>query len=358
MDPGCWTLKTAVPTLHSRGENDVDLRAAMVRRLHSRAVVSGSIVLPAVPAMIDDYMEMCTKTFSAVGVAFNDEERTQLRSALDCQLAAAFSASPRSQIVITYNSPDGLIVNYLVKAQWSSIEAAYDNWIATRQPPLFGSEPDAKVLALATAATDPSNCPILDIGAGTGRNTLELARRGHPVDALELTPKFADILRQESQHESLNVRIIERDIFSGTDDLRRDYSLILLSEVVSDFRSTDELRHMFELATQCLAQGGQLVFNAFVAKESFTLSDATRQLGQQAYSSMFSRSEIAAAVASQPLTQESDESVYDYEKSHQPTESWPPTGWYENWVNGQDVFDIERGASPMELRWFVYRKQG
>ena len=330
----------------------------MVRRLHSRAIVSGSIMLPAVPAMIDDYMEMCTKTFSAVGVAFNDKERTQLRSALDCQLAAAFSASPRSQIVITYDSPDGLIVNYLVKAQWSSIEAAYDNWIATRQPPLFGSEPDAKVLALAAAATDPSSFPILDIGSGTGRNALELARRGHPVEAVELTPKFADILRQQSQRESLNLSVIERDIFSGTDDLRSDYCLILLSEVVSDFRSIDQLRHMFGLAAQCLAPGGQLVFNAFVAKDSFTLSDATRQLGQQAYSSMFCRSEIAAAVAPQPLTQESDESVYDYEKSHQPTESWPPTGWYENWVNGQDVFDIEREASPMELRWFVYRKQG
>ena len=357
MDSEWLELKTAAPTVHSRGENDADLRAAMVRRLLSRAVASGSIVLPAVPAMIDDYMEMCTKTFSAIGVAFKDEELTQLRSALDSQLAAAFSASPLSQIAITYDSPNGLIVNYHVKAQWSSIEAAYDSWIATRQPPLFGSEPDAKVLSLAAAATDPSNCPILDLGAGTGRNALELARRGHPVDALELTPKFAEILRQESQKDSLNVRVIERDIFSGTDDLRRDYGLILLSEVVSHFRSIDQLRRMFVLAAQCLAPGGQLVFNAFVAKDSFTLGDATRQLGQQTYSSIFCRSEIATAVASQPLTQESNESVYDYEKCHQPEGSWPPTGWYENWVNGQDVFDIERGVSPIELRWFVYQKR-
>ena len=90
MDPGWWELNTAAPTVNARGENDADLRAALVRRLHSRAVASGSIVLPAVPAMIDDYMHMCTKTFSAIGVAFKDEELNQLRSALDCQLDAAY----------------------------------------------------------------------------------------------------------------------------------------------------------------------------------------------------------------------------------------------------------------------------
>ena len=132
------------------------------------------------------------------------------------------------------------------------------------------------MLSLATAATAPSSCPILDLGAGTGRNTLVLARRGHPVDAVELTSKFAEIIRQESQKESLNVRVIERELFSKNDDLRRDYRLILLSEVVSDFRSPDQLRHMFELAAQCLTPGGQLVFNAFVAMDSFTPGDATR----------------------------------------------------------------------------------
>jgi 16S rRNA A1518/A1519 N6-dimethyltransferase RsmA/KsgA/DIM1 with predicted DNA glycosylase/AP lyase activity len=36
---------------------------------------------------------------------------------------------------------------------------------------------------------------MLDIGGGTGRNTLALARRGHPVDVVEMTPKFADTIR-------------------------------------------------------------------------------------------------------------------------------------------------------------------
>lgn len=39
----------------------------------------------------------------------------------------------------------GLMVNSHVKAQWSSLEAAYDNWLASREPPLFDPEPDARV---------------------------------------------------------------------------------------------------------------------------------------------------------------------------------------------------------------------
>ena len=55
------------------------------------------------------------------------------------------------------------------------MEAAYEDWISTREPPLFGTEPDARVWALASEAADPSTHPILDIGAGTGRNALALA---------------------------------------------------------------------------------------------------------------------------------------------------------------------------------------
>ena len=330
----------------------------MARRLYRRAVVSGSIVLPAVPGMIDEYVTMCDRVFTGIGVSFNGEQLGQLRRVLEGQLATAFAASPRSDIVITYDSPTGLTVNYHVKAQWSSLEAAYDNWLSTRQPPLFGIEPDARVWSLATAAADPAAFPILDVGAGTGRNTLALARRGHPVDAVEPAPKFADGIRQEAGRESLPVRVIQRDIFITTDDLRRDYRLILLSEVASDFRTADQLRGVFSLAAECLSPGGLLVFNAFVARNGYTPDDAARALAQQVYSTIFTREEITAAAAGLPLNLESDDSVYDYEKAHLPATAWPPTSWYEGWVSGQDVFDVPREASPIEMRWLVYRKTG
>ena len=212
-------------------------------------------------------------------------------------MAEAYAASPRSTIVISFDAPVGTVLNYHVKAQWWTVEGAYENWIATRQPPLFGTEPDARVWALATEAADPRMHRVLDIGAGTGRNALALARRGHPVDVVELTPKFADMIRSDAERELLNVRVIQRDVFSTMDDLWQDYQLILLSEVVSDFRTTQQLRGLFELAAECLAPGGRLVFNAFLAREGYTPDDAARELGQQVYTSIFTRHEMSAASA-------------------------------------------------------------
>ncbi len=328
----------------------------MARRLLRRSVATGEITLPAVPGMLEHYVTMCATLFATLGSEFSAEQLDELRGILRDQLTEAFTASPRSEIVISYNAPVGTVVNYFVKSRWWSVDAAYENWIATREPPLFGSEPDARVWALAAEAADPRSCPILDLGAGTGRNALALARRGHPVDVVEMTASFAESIGAAAQGESLAVRVLQRDIFAARDDLRRDYRLIVLSEVVSDFRSTDQLRGVFELAAQCLAPGGRLVFNTFVAHRDYTPDDAALQLGQQCYTTIFTQPQIAAAVAGFPLALVSDESVYEYEKAHLPPANWPPTSWYAEWVSGQDVFDVPRDNRPIEMRWLVYEK--
>jgi SAM-dependent methyltransferase len=338
------------------GSADPELRKALTQRLQRRAVVTGEMTVPAVPGMLEEYVEMCTDTFAALGVHFADVEIAHLRSVLEGQLAEAYAASPRSNIVISYQSPVGNTVSYNVAPQWSSLESAYDNWVATREPPYFGTEPDARVSALAAEAADPAAFPVLDIGAGTGRNSLALARRGHPVDAVEMSPKFAEIILTEAQREGLNVRVTLRDVFTTTSDLRRDYQLILLSEVVSDFRSTDQLAAVFTLAAECLAPGGRLVFNIFLARDGYVPDEAARQLGEQCYTSIFTYPELAQASAMVPLELVADDSVYDYEKTHLAPEAWPPTSWYAEWVSGQDVFAVPREQCPIEMRWLVYRK--
>ncbi len=49
-------------------------------------------------------------------------------------------------------------------------------------------------LAAAAATDRGARAPVLDIGAGTGRVTLELARAGHPVTALDIDPVLLEEL--------------------------------------------------------------------------------------------------------------------------------------------------------------------
>ncbi len=334
------------------------LREAMARRLHRRAVAEGQVTLPAVPSLVDEYVKMCENIFAGVGVQYTAEQSAQLKTVLQRELAKAFKASSRSNIVISFHAPFGTMLNYRVKAEVSTIDVEYEHWVATREGPLFGTAPDARVWALAEEADDPRSYRVLDVGAGTGRNALALARRGHPVDAVEMAPKFAEIIRSEAERDSLDVRVIQSDVFTAMEGVRGDYQLIVLSEVVPDFRTTQELRGMFELAADCLAPGGRLVLNAFLARPGYTPDNAARELGQQCNSTIFTRDEMTGAAAQLPFELVADDSVYEYEKTHLPEGAWPPTAWFGGWASGLDVFDVEREESPIELRWLVYQKSG
>jgi cyclopropane fatty-acyl-phospholipid synthase-like methyltransferase len=247
-------------------------------------------------------------------------------------------------------------LNYFVAPQHATLEQTYEHWVSTRKPPYFGTEPDAKILAVAKQLGAPQGRRVLDIGAGTGRNSLALARRCFSVDAVEMTPKFAEILTTTAQQESLNVRVICKDVFAVSNDLQGPYDLILLSEVVSDFRTVKQLRDLFELASQQLAPSGVLLFNVFVSRPHYSADDSAREFAQQVYSCFYTPDELASAGSGLALTLVSDECVHEFEKTHLPASHWPPTGWYSEWVSGLDVFQLTSEDCPISMRWLVYRK--
>ncbi|HUB56371.1 MAG TPA: class I SAM-dependent methyltransferase [Mycobacterium sp.] len=332
------------------------LREAMARRLYRRSVAMGQVTVPAVPSLIDEYVKMCDNIFASVGVQYSPEEFAELKTVLKTQLDKAYRTSSRSNIIISFHAPFGTALNYRVNIESVTMAGHYDGWVTTKEGSLFGIEPDARVSVLAGEAAEPGTYRVLDIGAGTGRNALALARRGHPVDAVEIAPKLAHIIRTEAQRESLDVRVIERDVLATTDDVRDDYQLIVASELVPDFRTTQQLRAMFELAAHGLAPGGRLLFNTFLPREGYVPDDAARELGQQCNSMIFTWDEMSSAADLLPLELVADDSAYDYEKTHLPQGAWPLTPWYPNWASGLDVFDVERSDSPIELRWLVYQK--
>jgi SAM-dependent methyltransferase len=326
-------------------------------KLFNRASASGEIRFPAVPSMIDDMVQSCEKIFASLEAWFPSTESESLRSELKEKLDTAWEKSQRSEVLIRYTVQVGSYVEYEITPLWSSLSETYNQWVELRDPPFFGTHPDACVWSLAWEAAEPSSFPILDIGAGTGRNSLALARRGHPVDAVELSSEFASSLRTEAEAEELQVRVIEQDISKSQSELRDDYQLVVLSEVTPDFRSTKQLRDVFKLVSNCLAPGGKFVLNIFLTKENYIPESAAKELGQQVYTCFFTKFELATALSGLPFQLIADESVFTYEQENLPEEEWPPTGWYENWTQGLDLFDVIPEASPIDLRWLIYQKQ-
>lgn len=334
------------------------LRAAMARRVARRTTASGRIVLPATPGLIDQHVATIDQIFRAIGRVFSPEELGHARQILQGKMDEAWKISRGCNLVVTYETDPSPAVSLSYKIALTTItrEAQYEEWIATREPPLFGTHPDARVMDVARTLGDPAQAPILDVGAGTGRNSLPLARLGHPVDAIEITAGFADELRREASQERVPLRVLQIDATAPDTRLERKYKLVFLSEVVSDMRSPEDLRRTFALASGALVPGGFLLFNAFVAAQGYSFDRAARDFSQTVWSSAFSKNDFEQAAAGLGFSLEADDRVFDYEKEHLPPEAWPPKGWYPEWVNGQDIFDLPAGRCPIDMRWRLYRR--
>jgi len=328
----------------------------MAQRIVQRVATTGHLKLPAVPGLVDEVTRICAEVFAGSGRGFFVGEADAARELIFEALTAAFAQSQRSKIEVVFEAQASQALGFAAKPVVRSVADAYERWIGTSDGPLFGALPDARVVALARETLDAGAYPILDFGAGTGRNALALARRGHPVDAVEITPKFAEMLVAAATTDNLSVRVVADDVFAEASMLRRDYRLVIASEVAPDFRSVADLRQLFKLAATVLNVGGQLLFNVHLCAPGYNPDKAARELAQQCYSALYTPSEVAQAAAGLPLEFVANDSVCDYEQQHLPAEAWPPTTWYVNWSTGLDVFEIEPEHCPVELCWLTFRK--
>ena len=336
------------------------LRQAMMRRLPQRLRASAEYRLPPVPSLLEHYVQLFNTVWTGVGRIFTADDIEQFRVALRENLGRAWNTSQYSRVIVSFatDPPPQTSLSWRINVEAVSMTDEYNHWVATRTPPLFGKHPDAKIFELARAQGTPADVTILDIGAGTGRNTLPLARAGFPTDAVELAPALAAILREEAEKEALPVKVYEANVLDPEIGIPPGYyRILLLAEVVaSHFRTLGEVRALFQVASKMLAKDGLLVFSVFLTSDGYKPDDFAREMGQVFWCNMFNRREMEEAHAGESFQLVSDESVQAYEKENLPAEAWPPTGWFETWTGGQDLFDLPAGKPPVELRWLVYRK--
>jgi SAM-dependent methyltransferase len=108
--------------------------------------------------------------------------------------------------------------------------------------------------------------PVLDVGAGTGRVTLDLARRGHEVVALDLSGELLDALRDRAT--GLEVTTVHADARDFTID--RSFPLVLVPMQTLQLVGGAAGRARFlQRAREHLAAGGLLAVALADALECF-----------------------------------------------------------------------------------------
>jgi SAM-dependent methyltransferase len=80
-------------------------------------------------------------------------------------------------------------------------------------------------LAVWERLADDAAGPVLDLGCGSGRVALHLARRGHPVTGLDISPELADAVNRRAAAEELPAQALTGDVRAL--DLGRRFPLVI-----------------------------------------------------------------------------------------------------------------------------------
>lgn len=125
-------------------------------------------------------------------------------------------------------------------------------------------------LPLWRELADVAGGPVLDVGAGTGRVALDLARAGHRVTALDLDPDLLGALQDRSA--GLNVETVCAD--AGSFALpREDFALCLVPmQTIQLLSSSAERDSLLRCAFAHLRPGGLLACAIVTELEPFDLA--------------------------------------------------------------------------------------
>jgi 2-polyprenyl-3-methyl-5-hydroxy-6-metoxy-1,4-benzoquinol methylase len=104
------------------------------------------------------------------------------------------------------------------------------------------------------------NCKILDIGCGTGRHAIELAKRGYNVTGIDLSESMIEKAREKARFSGLDVDFQVAD--ARNLPFEDQFNLvIMICEGAFPLMETDEMNfEILKNAVKALNAGGKLIF--------------------------------------------------------------------------------------------------
>lgn len=104
------------------------------------------------------------------------------------------------------------------------------------------------------------NSLILDVGCGTGRHAIELAKRGYSVEGFDLSENQIAKAKTNSSNAGVNVRFFTADARSFNFNEKYDYA-IMMCEGAFPLMETDEMNAaIMQNIFHSIKSGGKLVF--------------------------------------------------------------------------------------------------
>ncbi|ADO82956.1 Methyltransferase type 11 [Ilyobacter polytropus DSM 2926] len=109
------------------------------------------------------------------------------------------------------------------------------------------------------------NIRILDIGCGTGRHSIELAKRGYYVTGIDLSESMLKRAKEKSEEEKVDVYFQKADARNLT--FKEEFDLaIMICEGAFSLMETDEMNYqILESAAKSLKENGKLIFTTLNA---------------------------------------------------------------------------------------------
>lgn len=145
---------------------------------------------------------------------------------------------------------------------------------------VFGPDPE-EILTVYYYRINKSR-PVLDIGAGQGRNGLFLAREGFVVDAIDPSGVATEIVSTAARKEDLAVRTHRCGFETFTPDL--PYSAILLFGIIQE-QSWESITLLLEKIHIWSSRGSLLFATAFTTDDPAFVrdSEASQAVGKNSF---------------------------------------------------------------------------
>lgn len=121
---------------------------------------------------------------------------------------------------------------------------------------------------------------VLELGAGWGNTTLMLAELGHQVTALDVEPRFCELIRQRAAQRDLAIEVVNAD-FMWVEEVRVPFDAVIFFEL---FHHAENHMRLLRALRQAITPEGRIFFGAEPIQPDFPQPWGLRLDGQSLWS--------------------------------------------------------------------------